>query len=289
MEQTLGKQNFQKIIAIGILSLSVSACMAPDTQSNFYEPNPRANMSFGGPTPKHQFQFKPETFVPSPPERPSIVGETPEGLQVNSPFATICDVKKSSVKRGLFTRWSDTIHLPSTGIFYQEGHLATEEDSWKNKNGSSRYFPQSNTDDIESHLERSARMLGVSVEQLYPNKWAKLWTPPEGGRSGQGSVGNLKPSAQEEMFIFNMMFQQADRPPPGERWLMSYGNHHAVVVGGYEIGPASQSRLGGVQPEVLHILKAPYGSAELTIHGPLIDQSLAPGKINCSDVEYVSK
>ena len=203
------------------------------------------------------------------------------------PKETICEIEKISVKRGKFNSkkeaytWKDTVYLPKSGVFHQEGHLATKNDNFS-KN---RIYPQWETEDIMDHLSRSAKILGAKVSDIYTNPWAKKWTPPENGRAGQGSAGKILPSVAEEMFIFNMMFRGDSRPPIGEKWLMSYNGKYVVVVGGYEIGPSSRSRLGGVQPEVLYVLGAKT-PARLTIHGPLMDQSYKPGAINCESLKY---
>ncbi len=192
-----------------------------------------------------------------------------------------CRIIKTSVNRGIPKKWSDTIYLPKSGIFYQEGHLVTKEDEIKG-------FPESNTEKIDEHLQRSAKILGAEISKIYPNRWAKRWTPPENGKAGQGSIGPVKPSAKEEMYIFNMMFKDSSMPKRGEKWLMSYNGRYVIVVGGYEKGPSSSSRLGGVQPEVLFVLGA-KNPARLTLHGPLKNQKVAPGRIQCSKIEYVKE
>lgn len=178
-----------------------------------------------------------------------------------------------------------TVTLPAAGTWTLESHLATGSDGFSRR----RLFPFSSRENIGPHLERSCRELmkmygGDYCGSVYNNKWKRVWTPPENGKAGQGSVGNRRPSVQEEMWIFNMMWTGKSMPPPGTKFLASYNGRHVVVVGGYERGPSSRRFLGGFQGEVFWALGASEGSSRITLR-TLEDQSLAPGPIACGDLE----
>jgi len=181
------------------------------------------------------------------------------------------------VKRAYRGQWADELKLPASGKWFVESHLATSGEKF-----AGRSFPNSTTELIEKHLDDSAAIMGVAKDTLYPAKWGwvRTWTPPEGGKAGQGSRGELKPSALEEMFVFNMMFAPGTQPPAGQKWLISVGDVHVVVVGGYEIGPSAQDRMGGLQVEAAYLLGIHSGGSA-KLHGPLVDQSLKPGKVSC--------
>ncbi len=200
----------------------------------------------------------------------------------------ICIVKKKTIARSFKGRWRDQIQLPAVGSFYVESHLASSYDRFSG----GRAFPSNTREGVLAHLQRSAQLLGLGVDQLYPSEWSRRWTPPEGGRAGQGARGPHKPSPLEEMFLFNMMFDASSLPPAGEKWLISFGEKFVIVVGGFEVGPGDRNRLGGIQPEVQYFLEAP-NAAELTLHGPLRSivlneesQYLEPGPVECDALEY---
>lgn len=176
-----------------------------------------------------------------------------------------------------------TVSLPATGVWTLESHLATASDSFPNR----RLFPASSRENMAPHLQRSCGELkkmygGDYCGAVYDTKWERVWTPPENGKAGQGSVGNRRPSVQEEMWTFNMMWTGKSMPAPGTKFLASYNGRHVVVVGGYERGPSSRRFLGGFQGEVFWALGAAEGSSRVTLR-TLEDQSLAPGPIACGD------
>lgn len=176
--------------------------------------------------------------------------------------------------------WRRDVPLPTTGRMFGESHLATTSDP-------SPAQLESVTDRIEAHLMRSAAILrdrfGITDQSaVYAQRWARQWTPAEGGGLvGQGSISVLAPP-DAEMFVFNMMHRRGDVPPPGERWLLcnAAAGRCAVAAAGYEIGPTNQAVLGGVQRELQFVLGA-TNATPITVHGPLRDQSLPYGPVTC--------
>ncbi|NEQ73937.1 MAG: TIGR02594 family protein [Okeania sp. SIO2C9] len=156
--------------------------------------------------------------------------------------------------RGPGGAWQRTVTLPIQGRFVEESHYATKQDNFPG-NGNPN-FPESATEGIDEHLRRSAQLYqqydqNSDVDTLYQTNWQTVWTPPEGGLHGQGSVGNLKPTVVEEMWFMTMMWANAnEKPSPGTKFLLSANNRHIVVVAGYETGPGTQEFLGGVTREV---------------------------------------
>ena len=205
------------------------------------------------------------------------------GRELNIPVSLPERVRASNVCEGypLTMRLkSRTVTLPATGKWTLESHLATRDDSF-----SGRSFPRGVRDNISAHLSGSFSLLsrevrGASFASVYNNRWTKEWTPPENGKAGQGSVGNLKPSRQEEMWIFNMMWVGKSMPKAGTMFLATYNGRSVVVVGGYERGPSSTRFLGGFQREVLWYLGATEDLSKVTLSA-LKDQGLRPGPINC--------
>lgn len=196
---------------------------------------------------------------------------------------------KCEVKQEKFALCSDgkcsgsfMASFPRTGAVVLESHLASVVDSF---DGGNRYFPKTTTEGIQSHLDRSCTLLRVAIadadcEKAYASKYVKVWTPPEGGKAGQGSLGDLKPSLLEEMFTCNMMWTRKTKPKAGEKWLAKFKDKAVVVVMGYETGPGDTKKwIGGCQGEVFYALGAPHQST-LTL-GRLIDQSLNPGPVVC--------
>lgn len=176
-----------------------------------------------------------------------------------------------------------TVTLPAAGIWTLESHLATQEDRFPD----SRSFPKTTKENIYGHLARSCELImkrgpGANCDEVYSSKWDKVWTPPENGKAGQGSLGNIRPSKEEEMWIFNMMWVGSSMPKPGTKFLASYMGKSVVVVGGYERGPSSSRFLGGFQREVLWALDAVHDSSKVTL-STLLDQSLPPGPITCAN------
>ncbi len=173
-----------------------------------------------------------------------------------------------------------SVTLPASGLWTLESHLATKEDSFPN----SRSFPRNVRENIPGHIAKSCDMLarlipGTDCGSVYDSKWAKEWTPPEHGKAGQGAV-SARPSAEEEMWIFNMMWSGKAMPKPGTKFLASFNGKNVVVVGGYERGPSSKHFLGGFQKEVLWALGATEDSSRVKL-STLSDQNLPPGPIKC--------
>jgi hypothetical protein len=174
-----------------------------------------------------------------------------------------------------------TVTLPATGLWTLESHLATSEDRFP----SNRSFPRTTRENIYGHLANSCDLLmrnipGANCDEVYNTKWDKVWTPPENGKAGQGSLGDIRPSKEEEMWIFNMMWVGSSMPKAGTKFLATFNGRSVVVVGGYERGPSSRHFLGGFQKEVLWALRAEHDSSKVTLSA-LLDQSLPPGPVEC--------
>ncbi len=173
------------------------------------------------------------------------------------------------------------VPFPASGKFVLESHLATTSDSFPD----GRAFPSSKTENIPAHLDNSCQEIKkinkdiIDCTSIYSSKYHKEWTPPEHGKAGQGSVGDVKPSVREEMFSGNMMWASDKKPAPGTKFLASYNGKTVVFVMGYETGPSDSKWLGGLQGEVLYFLDA-NDESEITIT-KLKDQNLLPGPIVC--------
>lgn len=214
----------------------------------------------------------------APAPEPVVVAPTPAPSPAPVPPVTTggnCELMDASVvlKQG-------AVKLPATGSFVLESHLATKEDKF-----GTRLFPKNVSENIQAHTTKSCLELKklnktIDCTSVYSNKYMKEWTPPEGGKAGQGSVGDVKPSVVEEMWSGNMMWAAGKKPAPGTRFLASFQGKSVVVIVGYETGPANASLLGGMQGEVLWYLGAKSEKDLITI-GWLKDQSLPPGPITC--------
>jgi hypothetical protein len=159
--------------------------------------------------------------------------------------------------------------------------MATTEDVFDG-----RLFPGTQNEKIADHLARSCARLQhlgarAGCEDVYRTHDHRLFTPPEGGKAGQGSTGDRKPPIEEEIWVMNMMFRTGHVPPPGQRWLVSANDRFVVVVAGWEVGPGKQDWLGGMQGEV-HWYLGTNNDSQITIHGSLKDQTMLPGPIECA-------
>lgn len=187
--------------------------------------------------------------------------------------------------RGTGGDWERTVTLPKQGKFVEESHYATKQDHFPGNNNPN--FPKSATEGIDQHLRRSAQLYqkydpSSDVDTLYQTNWQTVWTPPEGGLHGQGSVGNLKPTVAEEMWLMTMMWASAnEKPSPGTKFLISAKNRQVVVVAGYETGPGSQEFLGGVTREV-HAWLGTNSHSSLEIRY-LKDQSVPIGPVEVTE------
>lgn len=153
--------------------------------------------------------------------------------------------------RGSNSSWERTVKLPAIGKFVEESHYCTTEDDFRN----GRLFAVSKDELMDRHLARSLKLYqtydsSVSEESIYNHSWNREWTPPEGGEWGQGSVGDVKPSPEEELWLITMMWAPNTKPKIGTKFLLSANGRHVVVVAGYETGPGSEEYLGGVTCEV---------------------------------------
>ena len=189
-----------------------------------------------------------------------------------------CDVKKENVAMDY-----GTLSFPRKGQFWVESHLATTEDIFDGR----RLFPAHQTEKITTHMNRSCGLLkkyfpnlSANCQEVYKLKWNKVWTPPENGKAGQGSVAALKPTPIQEMWLGNMKWSKASKPKPGEKWLLKYNNKAIVVAMGFETGPGNKKVLGGLQPEGQFALGSTNKS--MVEVGRLIDQSVPYGPIKCN-------
>jgi len=174
--------------------------------------------------------------------------------------------------------------LPQSGTFVRESHLASIQDTFPQN----RLFPRSKIENINLHINRSCNLLlknylfVQSVDdcaEIYSYTWDREWTPPESGKAGQGSVGDLKPSVIQEMWSGNMYWTKNSKPRPGEKFLVSNRGLNVVIAMGFETGPGQAEFLGGLQPEVMWYLGADNKSSMRL--GRLNDQNLAYGPVLC--------
>lgn len=191
----------------------------------------------------------------------------------------------------------EEITLPQTGKLFGEGHYVTTEDRFASGDRyPARMEPQPSgypppyqcNEEINAHLQKSLARFrninpAITFDQLYPDKWAKWWTPEECGRCGQGSRGDAQLrqlTPDKEMWFMTMNWAPGHpRPAMDTRFLASANGRHAVVIGGYETGPGGDDKLGGVTREVHAWLQTDNDSATRLAY--LIDQNLLPGPIDC--------
>ncbi len=172
-----------------------------------------------------------------------------------------------------------SVKLPAKGKFVLESHLATNEDVFP----LGRLFPKDSTESIQAHVDRACKLYPFDdCGIVYSSKWVKQWTPPEGGKAGQGSIGDRKPTALQEMWSGNMFWAAGTRPKPGEKWLAKANGKAVVVAMGFETGPRDPAFLGGLQGEVLWALKA--SDSTLIELGRLLDQDIEYGPTACGGV-----
>lgn len=167
------------------------------------------------------------------------------------------------------------LQLPAMGRLVNEDHHATRGMS----------TPRSATDGISNHLTASCGKLNLPTAKdcsgVYKASYQKRWTPAEGGgRVGDG-VTKLKPTLEEEIWLFNMYWTSKNRPAPGYKYLVSNpANGRSVVVsGGYEVGPNSTYFIGGLSTEGHYYLKS-NNETSLRV-ARLVDQSTKLGPITC--------
>lgn len=204
---------------------------------------------------------------PSAPPAPT--SPTPIDADAPSPTPSLgrCEMQEEVLQLA-----NQTVTLPATGIFVLESHLLTKEDG--------QGWPATVADRIEGHLSRACAALKAGrCEAIYTTRYHREWTPAEGGRIGQGSVGELRPTVLEEMWSGNMMWSAKTKPKPGTRFLAQVGKKAVVVVVGFETGPGDRKWLGGLQGEVMWWLGAKNTTP--IRWGRLKDQSLSPGPIDC--------
>ena len=201
----------------------------------------------------------------------------------SKPTSTDNPVNKNEAKCGVLSETlvlrNQTVSLPAEGRFVTESHLITKDDDFPLGK-----YPRKSREKIKKHISRSCEVLveidsKADCNKVYAPKYMGEWTPAEGGAIGQGSVGDLRPTPEEEMWSGNMYWVEKTKPGPGTKFLASANGKNVVVVMGYETGPKSKHWLGGLQGEVHWAL----GSTDKTLVrlGRLLDQSLDPGPIEC--------
>ena len=180
--------------------------------------------------------------------------------------------------------WSKTITLPTSGIFTEEAHYATQTDKFPGDG-----FPSTQAQNIQEHLNRSLSYYksfdpAATFKTLYRYKFTKLWTPEEGGHFGQGSVGSnpqlMNLSAADELWMLNMMWGNGQRPRVNTKFLLSANGKNVVVIAGYETGPAQSKFIGGVTGEVHRwLITGPNSTINISL---LADQSVSTGPCGCN-------
>lgn len=194
------------------------------------------------------------------------------------PKDLIAEASKCEVVEETLKLTNQTVTLPVEGRMVLESHLATKEDTFPG-----RSFPNSIHEGILDHMNRSCERLkkfGVkNCLDVYAASYHRQWTPPEFGLAGQGSIGNRKPTVDEEMWLGNMYWTRENKPAPGTKFLASRGDRSVVVVMGYETGPRDPKFIGGLQGEAMWWLRAT--NADPVRLGRLKDQSVPPGPITC--------
>lgn len=195
-----------------------------------------------------------------------------------------CATSEATIRQALNrgnNSWDRTIELPYSGRFVEESHYVTSSDKFLSP------WPKTKKEEIHHHLKESLRIYRrfepkATLADLFPNSWNKEWTPEEGGRFGQGSVGDLQRSeltTSMEMWFMTMMWANGERPKPGTKFLLSTNDKHIIVVAGFETGPSDQKYLGGITREVHHWLGT---NSQDSIKIQLLEnQSLTPGPIRC--------
>jgi hypothetical protein len=187
-----------------------------------------------------------------------------------------CDLVQETLKLA-----NQTVTLPREGLFVLESHLASKEESF---HGSP--FPATEKDGIDAHIESSCSILqrempGIDCIKVYATRYHWEWTPPEGGKAGQGSNGNLKPSLRAEIYSGNMYWTGATKPKIGvnDKFLACKGEKCIVVNAAYETGPGDKKYLGGLQGEPMFYLGATNSTKILW--GRLKNQETPLGPIKC--------
>jgi hypothetical protein len=195
-------------------------------------------------------------------------------------IARSCAVSPLTIERH-GNGWEDKITPPATGRFAMEPHLVAREDVFGKES-----FPKTVTEGIEPHLRRSCaklQPLGARPDcsDVYLSPELQQFMPGNDDAAiGQGAKGTHKPSADEEMWLIDMAFAPGHRARAGQRWLVSANGRSVVAVVGYEARPLLWKFLGGA-PAELHWYLGSDEDSQITLLGPLKDQSLAPGPIVC--------
>ncbi|HME69450.1 MAG TPA: hypothetical protein VKM54_06230 [Myxococcota bacterium] len=195
-------------------------------------------------------------------------------------IARTCEVSPLTIERH-GNGWEDKITLPATGRFAVEPHLAAREDAFGKEP-----FPKTVAEGIEPHLGRSCaklQPLGARPDcsDVYLSEDLRQFMPgSDDAAIGQGARGTHKPSADEEMWLIDMAFAPGHRARAGQRWLLSANGRRVVAIAGYEARPLLWKFLGGAPAELHWYLGSDEGS-QITLLGPLKDQTLVPGPIVC--------
>jgi hypothetical protein len=171
---------------------------------------------------------------------------------------------------------NQTVKLPTNGRMPLESHLLTKEDGLP--------WPKSQTDRIAAHLSKSCTLLkaklpGVDCNKVYSSKYAREWTPSEGGYIGQGS--GAIPPLEHEMFSGNLYWTSKNKPRVGvnDKFLVCANSKCVVITMAYETGPGNPKLLGGIQPEIQYLLGA-NNDTQITL-GRLKNQATNLGPVVC--------
>ncbi|MCP4696976.1 MAG: hypothetical protein GY862_09020, partial [Gammaproteobacteria bacterium] len=216
------------------------------------------------------------------------------GPVIERPFKGNCTMLPKKV----YLRRRGALQLPATGFVARKAHCVTTDEF-------PDHYPRSDSEAINTHLVDSCNLLkvrypefinGISPDcnEIYQcaNKrhGACIWTSAGNGSTfGQGSAGNLRPEPVEEAWLGTMDWEPGTRPEPGTRFIIQNpaNNKTAVIIMGYETGPAYGKWLAGISPEADWYLEANWslgdalqGQTELRI-GQAKHQNLQPGPINC--------
>jgi hypothetical protein len=161
------------------------------------------------------------------------------------------------------------LQTPVTGPTVLEAHLVTVDEGFADD-----VWPTSFTDGIPAHYARTASATGYQMERDQP------WCPAGEGGSELGQGSARRPPVVDEAWYVNMYWR--DKPAPGTRMIIKNpANGRAVVASaGWETGPGSNARAGGVSEEVHDWLGSGHG--DVLVLGFAADQALPFGPIDCA-------
>lgn len=164
------------------------------------------------------------------------------------------------------------LSLPAYGKVVMESHYVTNDDVFP-----TGVYPSYIDEHISFHLEESCGLLGkTNCMEVYASKYARQWTPSEGGQIGQGSRGRHRLSMKSELWAATMNLKS--NFPPDTRMLAKFGSKAVVLSIGHEIGPSTK-HIMGMSPEA-HWYLGTNNESMIEVEYP-IDQALPFGPIDC--------